>query len=239
MLMQQLRLKQLNQEDFKMQDWVAIIKEAARQELITPEEEKSLLGYHGELTKVGFSVKKKISLGKRLVKTFSPKDIKMRYGKGNFWKKTIPGKTLKWTAQNPTTLVALAMGAELGSLVTKAVAAPIKSRVNYTSMKEELKRISPETVAKNDDSHIRKIYGSVTQLAPAIASNPTVTAVLVRDNIDMPHEQHYSGIQALSQIQKNIADQKSTSGGSTIIRSITAPAISETTKAVAKQLVGK
>jgi hypothetical protein len=222
-----------------MQDWKAIIKVSEEQGLITSEEAVAL---HKEHEFLKTAAKKRggiLGLADSIKKRYSPKSLKSRYSMKSFATKTRPGRALKWMGRNPGAIVALAIGAEVGSVITKAMAAPIKSRINYASMKEELKRISPEIVSKNDDEYIRKIYGSVVQLAPIIANNPLVTAVLVRDNIDMPQQQNYSTIQALSQIQKNISDQTVTPGAvKTIATSITGPAIHETTKVLAKQIAG-
>ena len=226
-----------------MQDWIAIIKEAEKQELITPEEAVVLRKEH-ELLKTGFAVKATGKAVKKTIKKVKPKSlkkffkgIKERYTMKNFATETRPGRVLKWVGDNPVTLVALAMGAELGGMAAKAMAAPVKSRINYAAMKTELGRISPETMKKNNEKDIKRIYGSVAQLAPAVASNPLVMAVLVRDNIDMPHEQHYTAIQALSQIQKNVAEQR-TPGAMHMTSAITGPAIQQTTKEVAKVLAG-
>lgn len=212
-----------------MQDWTNIIKKSEKQKLITPKEATELHAEH-------VRCKTAFAAGKAVKTTFRSKI----FGK----MKSVIGEKIaprvRWLAENPTYIVLGALAADMAGATGKAFTAPLRSKINYTSMKEELERISPGITKKHDDVHIKRIYSAIMRITPSIAGNPLVAAVLVRDNIDMPQAMNYAHIQSLSQIQSNMTKKETSSGAfRQVATSFAGPAIKGVADAYTKELTDK
>ena len=209
-----------------MQNWSEIIKESEKIGLITPQEAESLTESYEYFKTAG--------LGKLFTSGAKKLNEKMiTFGA------TDAGAIVKRFVRNPGAIIGLALLTEAGSGAAQSITKPLFSAVNYISMKKELQEIAPEIVAKYPDEHIKRIYGSVSQLTPAMAGNAHMQAILVRDNIQVPGQMNYQQLQALTSIQKNLATgaSKGETVGRKMLGSATSASISETAKAFGRSLV--
>ena len=182
-----------------MQNWTEVIKQAEEKKMISPKEAEDL---RDEL---------------KFLKTASLADISKRIFTGIKGKAVEVGskaigfgeRALKHPEKPLLVLVGAGTAAEVGG----ALAKPFKASMQYKSMKKQLERIAPDITSKFNDKHIRVVYDSMADLAPAVAHNPLVSAILVRDNINLPDNINYANLKGLSEIQRNVASTQIKSPG--------------------------
>lgn len=177
-----------------MQQWLEIIKEAEEDKIISPKEASDLRDEY------------------EFLKTASLKDITgkiltgIRTKANTIGQKTRGGiKSFMGNKNKTNAALMIMVGAGTAAEVGGALARPFKRRMQYRAMRKQLDRISPETSVKFNDEHIKQVYDSMSDLAPAVAHNPLVSAVLVRDNIMIPDNINYQTLKSLSEIQRNVA----------------------------------
>lgn len=114
----------------------------------------------------------------------------------------------KTFAANPTNLQALGLfsiGLPLSYELGKGVARPIVNARLYGKMREHLDQIEPSISRNYSDDHIKKVYSIVSQFSPTIASNPYVSATVVRDAINVPTNMDLRALKTISDIENTVS----------------------------------